>query len=1741
MKSLKISLLAFAVACCGLCFGQTVVMPSLTTTVQNDISTASHPNMARAFDTNRVSVSVNAGDFADSLVVLHFEFFKDGKPFSSYIPVLPGVCQMTMPVGGTDTTWNILPTKGTIPSSMYTFHGNTSLKAVSLGVFTGRPITMDLYLYEPGHYTIKWELYTFKGSKTPYGGGYVSFDGSGVETGLIMEDSIVMDVVLPDFTFNLPTQANVNEWFNCDLKINANSYAYRVGYLGYEVFKAPLGTTSYTNITSSMSNYMTLQVKTVDLTNGTSPFSGDMVNYNRLPGTANIPFVMLDQSRMNITTGDQFYAEGEYMFVFYTVDHNYTFDDTLRIDTLRLTVVTPVLQIPTFTYNFPTKLDTGKTVNATLAIVANDYAAHMGYLGYQGFRADKGTTSYTDITSTLGTYLDMKVEASQGGTVQYSGNMADYNRLPGTATISFGALEAMTINTDITARQDGEYMFVFYTVDQVSATATDTLRIDTILFTVNAPDTVTPSLTLTYTNPLDVNDSTMYRAYDTNIVNLMVTNGAYGDSLVSLYYTFKKDGQIISNLSDYGAMSVKLPTTPGLPLSTDTTYEISTTVDVIPGSTYGYPGYPMDGFTLNLFGGRNIELDIQWFKPGKYTLEWFLVQRALNASSVVTKIGNSAIVTNSTMGDTILSDSLVMNVIVPDFTYPFPTLLDTENVVITTLDITANSYADQNGYMGYQAFQAPLESTSYSDITSSLANYLDVNIDAVNGGTTVFSGNMANYNRIPGSSAISFRTIEDMIITSRVLAKAEGEYMFVFYTIDQVDPSTTDTLRIDTIPFTVKALVLPSIDTIEIVTDDTTITTTPEDTTDYRFADTNKINVGFDVGGYATTLGSLSFKIYKDGAPITSLAEYGSLSFTMKKETNFPFKSDTTFEITTVDGVIPGTTYGYTGYAMDGVTLNLFSGQSITVNALWNKPGKYSIVLELNKRNLVPGSVVTYYTTDGNYASVNNSNKGKLLMTDTITMNIIVPEMTFTLDSIMDTKTTYTDSILVDAHSYTQQNGFYGYQVFYAPLFTSTYSDITASYSTYGTIQVVGKAGSTTVYDEKMTENTRFPSAAATTFENLDTMDITTTTKWNTAGYYMMVFYTVNQTTTGNDTLSIDTVKFIVGATYTKQYKDTICLGAHYGKYGFDTTINTVGTHALLHTFKTVYGCDSNIAVALTILPSYGPTQINASVCRGMVYNANGFMINTRDSVKGTYNYQQMLRTSKGCDSIVNLQLVVNDSALKVIKATICLGDRYNANGFNLLPTAAGDYKYTNFAHTSTGCDSTVDLYLTVNQKYKVSYQDEVCMGSRYTKHGFDTVVTVSTVLAKHLYTTKGCDSIVSVALTVRTQTSRSIYDNICRTEGRYTKNGFNFALPTGISSMVEQMVFQSTYGCDSTVTLYLTINDGGDTTINASLCVGERYASNGIDTTFYMDGTFNVQRLLVASNGCDSAVNFTFVVKPTYSTYETINLCDEDSALYNGVKYGAGTHTIIYPANTVRCDSTLYLTVITNAVVRDTISVNPCRGSQPSYYFGGKELTQDGYYEDTVAVGNCYSIHVLNLTFSDTATRPLAIYGDTNIYTAGSYTYYVDTVPGATSYLWETTDITWTISANNETAVVNIPTPGSGLIMVSSVNACGISSKQSVQVFSAVPVENFAGDEVDVNLFPNPAQNNVTLSVNGMEGEAQIRITDVSGKFIYSDNVEVSSMGSSFNINIADFAKGVYMVSITNEKATVVKKLVVK
>ncbi|MFV0600128.1 MAG: PKD-like domain-containing protein, partial [Bacteroidales bacterium] len=73
--------------------------------------------------------------------------------------------------------------------------------------------------------------------------------------------------------------------------------------------------------------------------------------------------------------------------------------------------------------------------------------------------------------------------------------------------------------------------------------------------------------------------------------------------------------------------------------------------------------------------------------------------------------------------------------------------------------------------------------------------------------------------------------------------------------------------------------------------------------------------------------------------------------------------------------------------------------------------------------------------------------------------------------------------------------------------------------------------------------------------------------------------------------------------------------------------------------------------------------------------------------------HSQNLQTYTGCDSTVNLTLTVNQPAVTNINAAICQGETYSLNGFNV--STAGLHSQN--LQTYTGCDSTVNLTLTVN------------------------------------------------------------------------------------------------------------------------------------------------------------------------------------------------------------------------------------------------------------------------------------------------------------------------------------------------------------------------------------------------------------------------------------------------------------
>jgi hypothetical protein len=100
------------------------------------------------------------------------------------------------------------------------------------------------------------------------------------------------------------------------------------------------------------------------------------------------------------------------------------------------------------------------------------------------------------------------------------------------------------------------------------------------------------------------------------------------------------------------------------------------------------------------------------------------------------------------------------------------------------------------------------------------------------------------------------------------------------------------------------------------------------------------------------------------------------------------------------------------------------------------------------------------------------------------------------------------------------------------------------------------------------------------------------------------------------------------------------------------------------------------------------------------------------------------LYTAGGCDSIVVLNLDVQPTYSLVFYDTIIQGSVYNANGFSGI-TTQGTHQLS--ISTDMGCDSIITLYLTVLSSNIIALQDTVCQGDLYSRYGFSINTTDST------------------------------------------------------------------------------------------------------------------------------------------------------------------------------------------------------------------------------------------------------------------------------------------------------------------------------------------------------------------------------------------------------------------------------
>ncbi len=89
--------------------------------------------------------------------------------------------------------------------------------------------------------------------------------------------------------------------------------------------------------------------------------------------------------------------------------------------------------------------------------------------------------------------------------------------------------------------------------------------------------------------------------------------------------------------------------------------------------------------------------------------------------------------------------------------------------------------------------------------------------------------------------------------------------------------------------------------------------------------------------------------------------------------------------------------------------------------------------------------------------------------------------------------------------------------------------------------------------------------------------------------------------------------------------------------------------------------------------------------------------------------------------------------------------------------------------------------------------------------------------------------------------------------------------------------------------------------------------------------------------------------------------------------------------------------------------------------------------------------------------------------------------------------------------------------------------------------IDDINKDNLNVNLYPNPASNNTTLSIKGVNGKVKISITDVQGRSISTIERESSNGEVKHSINLEAYAKGVYYIRIQSESSIKTQKLIVQ
>lgn len=576
---------------------------------------------------------------------------------------------------------------------------------------------------------------------------------------------------------------------------------------------------------------------------------------------------------------------------------------------------------------------------------------------------------------------------------------------------------------------------------------------------------------------------------------------------------------------------------------------------------------------------------------------------------------------------------------------------------------------------------------------------------------------------------------------------------------------------------------------------------------------------------------------------------------------------------------------------------------------------------------------------------------------------------------------------------------------------------------------------------------------------------------------------------------------------------------------------------------------DSIITLNLTIYPAKTAT-VTISECSKYTWPATGLTYSQSGS------YKANLKTKFNCDSIITLNLTIKQPTFRYDTVDACESYKWPLN--NKTYNKSGLYFDT--LVNKQGCDSIVSLNLTINYIVITSQKVVACKEFLWPVNNQKYIQTGE--YKAILKTIHGCDSIIFLRLHVNQPTLGS--ENQIACDKFYWKNNG----VTYTQSGTYKDTLYNSVGCDSIVTLNLTIKKSSRNSISVTSCNNYSWWQNGI--TYKKSGTY--YDTIVNAVGCDSIVELNLTIKNSFERSESITTCTQYKWKVNNQTYfKSGNYSYIVKSNTQGiCDSVYYLKLTIANTLYGSDTVRTCE----SYKWPANNVTykSSGVYSTKLkTVEGCDSIVSLHLTLSKNKTTFInKVACDSFTWDATGKTYYFsDTAIKASLKSAAGCDSTVFLnlviknveaSALLDGLTLKAKSPGLEYQWIDCEDGNAIVKGATRQVFApltsgkyAVIIKDYSCSnqseciaiEIPVNstikksqeqfnVYPNPFNDLINIELKQNLKNVSIEIKDLSGKSIYNEKFDTVE---KLTIPI-DAPSGMYLLEIRSDQNYWVQKI---